>query len=119
MDPFLHAWYKGEAIRTYLYLHNYGAGLLADSLTASQILSPEEVRVLNRRQGSFQDYYATPEAADHEAETIINYMTALHLLHDGKYEQLDPVGRMRYLLFIRTGIILPTEWSFLDPSVGE
>ena len=44
-------------------------------------------------------------------------MTAVHLLHAGKYEQLDPVGRMRYLLFIRTGIVLPTQWSFLNPSV--
>jgi len=119
MDPFLHAWYKGEAIRAYLYLHNYGAGSLTDGLIASQILSLEEVDALNHRQGSFQDYYPSPEAADREAETIINYMTALHLLHDGKYEQLDPVGRMRYLLFIRTGIVLPTEWNFLDPSVGE
>jgi hypothetical protein len=119
MDPFLHAWYKGEAIRTYLYLHNYGAGLLADSLVASQIFSPDEVTALNRRQGSFQDYYTSPEAANREAEAIIKYMTALHLLHAGKYQQLNPVGRMRYLLFIRTGIVPPTEWSFLDPSVGE
>jgi hypothetical protein len=119
MDPFFHAWYKGEAIRTYLYLHNFGAGSLTDSLVASQILSPEEVHVLNGRQGSFQNYYASPEAANREAEAIINYMTTLRLLHAGKYEHLDPVGRMRYLLFIRTGIVLPTDWSFLDPSVGE
>jgi hypothetical protein len=119
MDPVLHAWYKGEAIRTYLYLHNYGAGPLADNLIATRILSTNEVTVLNHRHGSFQDYYASPEAANRQAEAIINYMTALHLLHDGKYQNLNPVGRMRYLLFIRPGIILPTEWSVLDPSVGE
>jgi hypothetical protein len=118
MDPVYHAWYKGEAIRTYLYLHNYGAGSLCDSLVASQILSAEEITVLNGRQGSFQDYYATPDAANREAEKIINYVTTVRLLHAGKYEQLDSVGRMRYLLFIRTGIVLPTDWSFLDPSVG-
>ncbi|HEV3273060.1 MAG TPA: hypothetical protein VGZ93_12845 [Candidatus Methylacidiphilales bacterium] len=119
MDPILHAWYKGEAVRTYLYLHNYGGGSLANGLVASEILSPQEAAVLNRRQGSFQDYYASPEAADQQAGTIINYMTTVRLLHAGKYEQLDPVGRMRYLLFIRTGIVVPTQWSFLDPSVGE
>ena len=119
MDPFLHAWYKGEAIRTYLYLHNYGAGPLGGELIATQIFSSDEVQVLNHRQGSFQDYYSSPQAANREAQTIINYMTALHLLHAGKYRQLDPMGRMRYLLFIRTGIVLPTDWSVLDPSVGD
>jgi len=119
MDPFLHAWYKGEAVRTYLYLHNYSTGPLADNLLATQIFSPDEVEVLNHRRGSFQDYYPTPAAAEREAGTIINYMTALRLLHEGKYQQLDPVGRMRYLLFIRTGIVLPTDWNFLDPSISD
>jgi len=119
MDPFYHAWYKGEAIRTYLYLHNFGAGPQVDNLLATQILSPDEVHSLNDRQGSFQDYYASPEAANRHATAIIDYLTSVHLLHDGKYLQLDPVGRMRYLLFIRTGIVLPTQWSFLDPSVSD
>ena len=119
MDPFLHAWYKGEAARTYLYLHNYGAGPLLNDLIATRIFSPDEVEALNHRNGSFQDYYASPEAANRQAETIIHYMTALRLLHAGKYQQLGPVGRMRYLLFIRTGIAPPTQWSVLDPSVGN
>jgi len=119
MDPFFHAWYKGEAIRTYLYLHNYGAGPLADKLIATQILSTAEAETLNHRQGSFQDYYASAEAANHQAQIIIDYMTAVHLLHTNQYQQLGWVGRMRCLLFIRTGIDLPTEWSFLDPSVND
>src|SRR5271170_22968 len=85
MDPFLHAWYKGEAIRTYLYLHSYGTGPQVNALVATRIFSPEEVAALNRRGGSFQDYYASPEAASRQAATIINYMTTLQLLHDGKY----------------------------------
>ena len=119
MDPFLHAWYKGEAIRTYLYLHSYGAGPLANDLIATRIFSTYEIEALNRRQGSFQDYYASPEAANRQAQAIINYTTALRLLHAGKYQQLDPVGRTRYLLFIRTGIVPPTEWDFLEPSMGN
>lgn len=119
MDPILHAWYKGEAAQTYLYLHNYGGGHKAEDLIATQILSPHEVETLNHRQGSFQDYYASPEAANRQADTIIDYMTSVRLLHDGKYLQLDPVGRMRYALFIRTGLVLPTDWGFLDPSVGD
>ena len=119
MDPVLHAWYKGDAIRTYLYLHNYGTGPLADQLIATQIFSTEEVDALNHRHGSFQDYYASPEAANRQAQIIVDYMAALHLLHDGNYQHLDPVGRMRYLLFIRTGIVPPMEWSVLDPTVGN
>lgn len=119
MDPILHAWYKGEAIRTYLYLHNYDSGPLADSLLASQIFTPEEVNTLNSRQGSFQDYYSSPIAAENQAGVIINYMTNVRLLHAGKYETLDPIGRMRYAIFIYPGLVLPTQWSILDPSVGD
>jgi hypothetical protein len=119
MDPVLHAWYKGEAIRAYLYLHNYGSGPLAENLVATRIFTPDEVDTLNHRQGSFQDYYSSPGAADQEADVIINYLADVRLLHAGKYETLDPVGRMRYALFIYPGIVLPTQWSVLDPSVGD
>jgi hypothetical protein len=119
MDPIYHAWYKGEAIQTYLYLHNYGSGPMAANLLATQIFSPDEVNTLNHRQGAFQDYYSSPEAANRDAQLIIDYVNNVRLLHAGKYETLDPVGRMRYALFIYPGILLPTDWDFLDPSVGD
>jgi hypothetical protein len=118
MDPIIHAWYKGEAARTYLYLRNYGSAAEAQKLADTQILSADDLQILTRRQGSFQDYYASPTAASDQAAAIIDYMDNVKLLHAGKYEQLDPVGRMRYLLFIRTGLYLPTSWDFLDPGVG-
>jgi hypothetical protein len=118
MDPFYHAWYKGEAVRAYLYLHNYGAGPEAANLIASQILSAEEIDVLNHRTGSFQNYYKSPDAAVQKADAIIKYMTNVKLLHAGKYQPLDPVGRMRCLLFVRIGLVLPTDWTFLDPTVN-
>jgi len=119
MDPIIHAWYKGEAIRTYLYLHNYDAGPAANNLLATQLFTPDEVNALNRQQGSFQDYYSSPQDAERQAQTMIDYLARVRLLHEGKYETLDPVGRMRYALFIYPGILLPTDWSFLDPSVGS
>ena len=119
MDPVIHAWDKGEAVRIYLYLHNYDAGTTANKLIATQILSAEEVDALNHRTGSFQGYFASPEAANRKADALIEYMTNVNLLHAGKYEQLDPLGRMRYLLFIRPGIFLPTDWAFLDPTVAD
>jgi hypothetical protein len=119
MDPVMHAWYKGEAVRTYLYLRNYGAGTEIKSLVATQILNPDEIATLNARSGSFQDYYSTPQVAADQATTISNYMKNVAELHAGKYQQLDPIGRMRYLLFIRTNLYLPVSWSFLDPSVGS
>jgi hypothetical protein len=117
MDPFYFAWYKGEAIRNYLYLRNYGAGPQLNNLIASQILSADEIDTLNHRPGSFQNYYSSPYAANETADTITTYMASVRALHAGKYKKLDPVGRMRYLLFIRTHLILPTQWSFLNPTV--
>jgi len=119
MDPVYHAWYKGEAAKTYLYLRNYGSGPLADNLIATKIFTEEEVDNLNHRQGSFQDYYESPAAANHQADVIIKYMNDVKLLHAGKYETLDPVGRLRYAIFIYPGLVLPEQWGFLDPSVGE
>jgi hypothetical protein len=119
LDPVLHAWYRGEAISTYLYLHNYGTESQAGRLVATGIFTPHEVNVLNHRMGSFNDYYASVEAANQQAETIIKYMADVRLLHESKYQTLDPVGRMRYLLFIRTGIYLPTNWDFLDPGISD
>jgi hypothetical protein len=118
MDPVIHAWYKGEGIRTYLYLHNYGTGTLSTELATSGLFTPDEIQTLDRRQGSFQDYYASPQAANDQAEAIVNYTAHVRDLHAGKYQGLDPVGRMRYLLFIRTGLVLPTDWSVLDPSIN-
>jgi hypothetical protein len=117
MDPILHAWYKGEAIRDYLYLRDYGNASLTASLIATGILSAEDVELLNHRHGSYESYYASPDAANHQAQTIIDYMSKVRALHQGRYQGLDPLGRMRYLLFIRLGIFVPTDWSFLDPSV--
>jgi hypothetical protein len=118
LDPIEHAWYKSEAIKAYLYLHSYGAGKEADQLAGSGILSTDEVNLLNQQHGSYQDYYATPQAAASEATTIVTYLTSVKLLHAGRYEDLDPLGRMRYLFFIRTGLFLPTSWDFLDPAVS-
>jgi hypothetical protein len=119
MDPIYHAWYKGEAVRAYLYLHAFDGGSIANNLIASRILAPEEVEVLNHRTGSFQDYYKSPDDAAKRANVIIDYMAKVKLLHAGDYKALDPVGRMRCVLFVRTGLVLPTAWSFLDPSVTD
>jgi len=118
MDPVIHAWDKGEAVRVYLYLHNYNPGPVADGLVASGIFSPDEVETLNHRTGSFQDYFGSPEAANLKAQAITNYMDSVKLLRAGSYEKLDWLGKIRYHLFVRLDIYLPERWSFLDPSVG-
>ncbi len=119
MDPILHAWYKGEAAKTYLYLHNYGNAQAAQDLADSKILTYGDIQALNRRNGAFQDYFKSLKDAEAKSETITHYMNSVRLLHAGRYQELDPIGRMRWLLFIRTGIVLPTQWGFLDPSVGN
>lgn len=117
MDPFLYALRKYEAVRTYLYLHNCGTESQTRALIASQIFSEGEIAVLNRRQGSFQDYFSSPTQAAAQADSIENYMNGLRDLHAGNYQQLDFLGKVRYQLFIRTGVPLPTSWSSLNPSV--
>ena len=54
-----------------------------------------------------------------QANEIIQYQTNVQLLHSGKYQKLDPVARMRYLLFVRTNLLLPISWDFLDPAVSD
>jgi len=117
MDPFLYAYHKGEAIRTYLYLHNYGGEQKTQALLATQILSPSEKEALDHRQGSYQDYFANTVQAEQTADSIVNYMNGLYYLRKGDYDELDPVGKLRYLLFFRTGLLPPIDWSGLTPSV--
>jgi len=119
MDPFVYAWHKSEAIRTYLYLHTYGAGSATGTLVASGIFSEDEIAAMNRKQGSYQDYFATPDLAALKATSIVNYMKGVRNLHEGNYDQLNPIGKLRCLLFVRTGIPLPINWSSLTPTVGD
>lgn len=117
MDPFLYAYHKGDAIRTYLYLHNHGSEQKAITLVSTGIFSETEVRYLSHRQGSFQEYFATPQAAEQTADTIIGYMNGLNDLRAGQYDRLDPLGKLRYLLFVRPGFLPPSSWDALNPSV--
>jgi hypothetical protein len=118
-DPMVHAWYKYDAISAYLYLHNYGTGKDVDQLATCGILKPNEITLLNRRQGSFQDTYASPAAAAKTAQAVIAYMKTVKQLHSGAYAGLDPFNSLRYQLFIRPGIYLPTAWDCLDPMVND
>lgn len=118
MDPFLYAYHKGDAIRTYLYLHNHGSEQKAQVLLSTKIFSDSEVEALNHRTGSFQDYFAGPTQAAEKADSIVNYMNGLYYLHKGQYDDLDPIGKLRYLLFFRTGLTPPMDWAGLTPVVG-
>ena len=119
MDPFFYAMHKSEAIRDYLYLHNYDSGPKADALIASRILSEDEIAALNRQKGSYQDYYSSPVEAEQQAKSIASYMQSVHDLRAGRYQQLDPIGKLRYVLFIRSGLQPPTDWRTLSPSVED
>jgi hypothetical protein len=119
LDPILFAYHRGDAIRAYLYLHNYGSDAKAQALASTRILTADEILTLNHRTGSFQDYYPSAQAATDKADEIIAYLQNVHNLHIGKYDQLTLLNKVRFYLFVQTGIPLPTEWSALNPSVGE
>ena len=81
----MHAWYKGEAVRAYIYLHNYGAGSARRTdLVKSGILTLEEADILNRRhQERFRITTRRRRPPTTNAQTIIDYMKSVRDLHDG------------------------------------
>lgn len=117
LDPLLHSYYKGNAIKAYLYIHNYGNEATAQQLVATGILNREELIVLNRRQGAFQDSYSSPDAANADVQAILDYQAGLRRLQGGDFDKLTPVNKVRYYLFVVPGIPMPTDWQILDPAV--
>ena len=117
MDPFLYSFNKSEAIRAYLYLHNYDSTAATDALVKSGMFSKAEVRVMSERHGAYQSYFSTPDQAEASAASIVAFMNGLHDLHNGHYEKLDTLGKLRYLLFVRNGLHPPSSWSMLNPTI--
>jgi hypothetical protein len=118
MDPVVFSWKRGDAIHAYLYLHNFGKEAKAQAIAASGILTTSEIDTLNRRQGSFQDYFPTPAAAADSADSIVAYMKGVADLHARRYDRLDILGKIRYQLFVRWGLDPPTQWDMINPSVN-
>jgi hypothetical protein len=119
MDPVVYSFERGRAMDAYLYLHGFGSEDKVRALAATGIFTNNEVEFLNRRQGTFQDFFATPTAATQAADNVIGYMNGLVALHTGRYDRLDWLGKIRYQIFIRWGLETPTHWDFLDPSVSR
>jgi hypothetical protein len=117
MDPFLYSMHKSDAIRAYLYLHNYDSDNATNGLVSSNMFTKGEIAAMNERRGSFQSYFVSPEDAEHEAAAAVNFMNGLRTLRDGRYTELDPIGKLRYLLFVRIGVDPPEIWGTLNPSV--
>jgi hypothetical protein len=119
MDVFLFSYNRGDAIRVYLYLHNYGDDQKAKAVADSGLLTPYEVAQLNRRQGSFQDYFNGTGPAEQKANDLIAYMGQVHALHEHHYDSLSLVNKLRYGLFMETGLIPPTHWDGLNSSIDK
>jgi hypothetical protein len=119
LDPILYALKKDDAIHAYLYLHDYGNVPELKALVDTGMFASSELTILNRRQGTAHDYYTSLDQANKTAASIVQYVNGVHALHAGKYQELDAVGKMRYLLFVHNRIPLPTSWSFLTPIVTE
>jgi hypothetical protein len=119
MDPFLFSYNRGDAIHVYLYLHNYGSDAKAHEVAASGLLTPNEVTQLDRREGAFQDYFDGTGPAERRAAELIAYMDQVRALHEGRYEDLSPVNKLRYFLFVKTGLTPPTRWQSLDSPIDR
>ena len=119
MDPIVHSFKKETAIHTYLYLRNSGSEQKTREILATGIFTANEIDLLNHQHGSFQDYFPTPQAADASADSIARYFQAMNDLRAGNYARLDGLGKIRYQLFVRFGLIPPRQWRIVDPSVHE
>lgn len=117
MDPVLYAWHRNDAIKIYVYLHNYGSQAKINALLATHIFTHDEISTLDARQGSFQGYFTSATEAEDQADSIVKYIQSVQDLHDGKYDQLDTLGKIRYVLFIKPGLYVPTSWNALNPAV--
>ena len=117
MDPFLFAMHKSSAIRAYIYLHNYGSAASTEALVSSGIFSHADVNEMNDKRGSYQDYFASAMDAEKTAASAVSFMSGMHDLRYAQPETLDPIGKLRYMLFVRIGLYPPTIWSGLNPSV--
>jgi hypothetical protein len=118
MDPVLHSFRRGDAERAYLYLHHFGSDKKAQELLATGIFTPNEIDLLNQRQGAFHDYYPGPMEGAAAADSIIQYLKGVSNLQRGEYDKLSTLNKLRYQLFFHFGITTPTTWSMLDPVVG-
>lgn len=119
LDPVLYSYNRGEAIHAYLYLHNYGDDHKAAALAACGLLTPDEVHKLNVREGKFQDYFNGTAPAEEKAVALIRYMDGVHALHENRYDALTPLNKLRYILFIKTGLTPPIQWDCLDSSIDK
>jgi hypothetical protein len=118
MDPVLHGYHRGEAIRAYSYLHHYGSEQKARELLATGIFTPNEIDLLNQRQGSFQNYYSGPMEGSAAADAVIRYLNGVANLQRGDYARLGLLNKLRFQLFFHFGITTPTAWPILDPSIS-
>ena len=117
MDPFLYSIHKATAIRAYLYLHSYGAASTTAELVGSGVFSKSEISEMDAQHGSFQSYFTSTTDAKDQAQSTVDFITSMRNLRYGHYQDLDPIGKLRYLLFIRIGLYPPSVWSGLNPSV--
>jgi hypothetical protein len=119
MDAVLFSYNRGDAISVYLYLHNYGNDAKAAAVASSGLLTRAEVKHLDARQGSFQDYFKGTADAEAKGEELIGFMQQVNDLHQGRYERLSPLNKLRYFLFIKTGLIPPIRWDVINSSIDK
>jgi hypothetical protein len=117
MDPFLYAMHKSSAIKAYLYLHNYDSDSSTKALEDSQMFTRDEIESMKSLHGSYLSYFSTPVDAEKTAASAVSFMSGVHALHNGDYANLDPVGKLRYMLFVRLGLYPPVAWKGLNPPV--
>jgi hypothetical protein len=116
LDPFVMAVHKARAMRSYLFLSQYGNAKVVSELVESPVLTDYEVRMLKGRTGQFLDYYVNTTQAEEASRQAIAYVEGIDRLHRHDLSEADLFGKIRYHLFIRWGLIPPRQWRTLNPD---
>ena len=117
MDPFLYAHEKSQAIPAYIYLNNDGMQSKAQALAESGMFTHDEIIEMNQRPTP-AGVFDSLEAASTAADEVLGYMSGVNNLQAGRYDSLDPIGKVRCVLFVRLGFPPPVKWDQLNPTVG-
>lgn len=115
-EPFIYAYKKEQAIRSYLYLKQYGSPAQVQLIESSPIFTDRDLRTLKTISGDFQSLFSTPKSAQETAAGVIAYSKTLDDVAQGNLTDANLFTRFRYNIFNQWGLVPPVQWRMLNPD---
>ncbi|MEM1058424.1 MAG: hypothetical protein AAGK14_04180 [Verrucomicrobiota bacterium] len=120
LDPFIYPIQKTKAMRSIVYLNLYGDPADVQRLAASSLLDDQDVEALMVKDGDYRAFFpgGTAEAREVGASALA-YMEEVKAMHEGNVDALTIYNRIRYYLFVPTGLRPPKYWTSLNPDASD